>query len=76
MRRRGKARGRKQEEIEGRESVVRRSARSRPKRRGRKGPAPLARLLMVLLLLGVIVGVVALVGSALGGEPTCVPTPA
>lgn len=46
-----------------------RSSRSRPKRRRRKGPSPLARLVMMLLLLGVIGGIVLLVASAFrGGE--------
>ncbi|QIN78972.1 hypothetical protein GBA65_11060 [Rubrobacter marinus] len=50
-------------------SAVRRSSRPRPKRRRRKGTSPFARMFMVLLLLGVLVGIVVLVGSALrGGE--------
>ena len=56
MRRRGK--GSRRGEVEARVSEVR-----RPKRR--KGPSPVARVLMVLLLLGIVGGVVALVGAAL-----------
>ena len=67
MRRRGRGR---REETGGRAGAARRPAHGRPKgRRGRKGPSPVARVLMVLALLGVVVGVVALVGATLrGGE--------
>lgn len=69
MSRRGRGNRRGREEVERRADAARRSSRSRPKRRGRKRPSPLARVLMVLLLLGIVGGVVALVGSALrGGE--------
>lgn len=70
MPRRGRGRSRRnREEIESRVGAVRRSSRSRPKRRGRKGPSPLARLVMVLLLLALLAGIVLLVASALrGGE--------
>ncbi len=69
MPRRGRGSRQRREDTGSRVSAVRRPSRPRPKRRGRKAPSLLARVLMVLLLVGIVVGVVALVGAALrGGE--------